>query len=85
MSSCRILRSERGFTLLELMLAVAIVSNLLLGYGLRNGPGAGLLLILPLVVAIAFMLIADIDAPREGMIQVSPQNLLSLVESLRTQ
>ena len=69
----------------ELMLAVAIVSNLLLGYGLRNGPGAGLLLILPLVVAIAFMLIADIDAPREGMIRVSPQNLLSLAESLRTQ
>jgi len=68
-----------------LMLAIAIVGNLLLGYGLRTRTGgARLLLILPLVVATAFMLIADVDAPRRGVIRVSPQNLLSLVESLRT-
>jgi len=36
-----------------------------------------------MVVAIAFMLVADIDAPRNGLIRVAPQNLLSLVESLR--
>jgi len=42
-----------------------------------------LLLILPLVVAIAFILIADIDSPRGGVIRVNPQNLVSLAESLR--
>src|SRR5262249_50700872 len=69
-----------------LMLAIAIVSNLLVGYGLRAGVGGTrLLLILPFVVAIAFMLIADVDAPRRGVIRVRPQNLLSLVESLRRQ
>jgi hypothetical protein len=39
---------------------------------------------LPLVVAIAFFLIADIDSPRSGVIRVVPQNLLSLSESLRS-
>ena len=68
-----------------LMLAIAVVSNLLIGYGLRGGTaGTKLLLVVPVVVAIAFMLIADIDAPRRGVIRVSPQNLLTLVESLRT-
>src|SRR5215468_7532111 len=44
-----------------------------------------LLLVLPLVVAIAFFLIADIDSPRRGLIHVKPQNLLSLAQSLRAQ
>jgi hypothetical protein len=39
--------------------------------------------ILPLVVSIAFMLIADIDSPRNGFIRANPQNLISLAESLR--
>ena len=42
-----------------------------------------LLLILPLVVAIAFFLIADIDSPGGGFIRVNPRNLLSLSQSLR--
>jgi hypothetical protein len=42
-----------------------------------------LLLVLPLVVSIAFSLIADIDSPRGGVIRVRPQNLVSLAESLR--
>jgi hypothetical protein len=41
------------------------------------------LLVLPLVVSISFFLIADIDRPRGGVIHVNPQNLASLVESLR--
>jgi hypothetical protein len=67
-----------------LMAAIAFCCNLLVGYGSRSDK-AGMLLrpVLPLVVAISFMLIADIDAPRRGLIRVSPQNLLSLVESLR--
>jgi hypothetical protein len=67
-----------------LMGLIAICCNLLLGYGARNKNGGGnLLLVLPLVVSIAFLLIADIDSPRGGLIHVSPRNLLSLSESLR--
>ena len=67
-----------------LMAAIAVCSSLLVGYGSRSsGEGRRLLLVLPLVVAIAFMLIADIDTPRHGLIKVIPQNLLSLGESLR--
>jgi hypothetical protein len=67
-----------------LMAAIAICGNLLLGYGARNAKAERiLLLVLPLVVSIAFFLIADIDSPRRGVILVNPQNLISLVESLR--
>ncbi len=68
-----------------LMAAIAICSNVLVGYGARTfKAGSILLLVLPFVVSIAFFLIADIDAPRHGVIHVNPQNLYSLVESLRT-
>jgi hypothetical protein len=69
-----------------LMGAIAICANALVGYGARRPDEEfTLLLILPLVVAIAFFLIADIDSPRGGLIRVSPQNLLSLAQSLRAQ
>jgi hypothetical protein len=42
-----------------------------------------LLLVVPLVVSISFFPIADIDSRRGGIIHVQPENLLSLVESLR--
>src|SRR5262249_4360450 len=69
-----------------LMGAIAICSVALVGFGARR-PKAEfkLLLVLPLVVAIAFFLIADIDSPRRGLIHVKPQNLLSLAQSLRAQ
>ncbi len=67
-----------------LMVAIAICSSVLVGYGSRSTrEGAKLLLVLPLVVSIAFMLIADIDTPRHALIEVRPQNLISLGESLR--
>ena len=51
-----------------LMLAIAICSNVLVGFGARNAKGKPiLLLVLPLVVSIAFLLIADIDSPRGGL------------------
>jgi hypothetical protein len=54
-----------------------------IAYRSRNDKAAGkLALVLPLVVSIAFLLIADIDAPRHGLIHVSPQNLESLAKSL---
>jgi hypothetical protein len=57
---------------------------LLFGYGSQNSKAEPILLtVLPLVVSISFLLIADIDSPRSGIIRVNPQNLTSLVESLR--
>jgi hypothetical protein len=68
-----------------LMALVAICCNLLVGYGTRTRAtkvGGVLLMILPLVVSIAFLLIADIDSPRGGLIHVFPQNLQSLSASI---
>ena len=66
-----------------LMFAIAVCSNLLVGYGTRNVKAESpLLVVLPLVFAIAFLLIADIDSPRGGIIRVVPQNLTSLLDSL---
>jgi len=67
-----------------LMGAIAVFSNLLIGYGARRRSMA-LFLILPLAVSMSFLLIADIDSPRRGLIRVVPQNLLSLSQSLRPQ
>ncbi len=67
-----------------LMIAIAVCSNLLVGYGARNARGV-LLFVLPLVVSISFFLIADIDSPRGGLIHVVPQNLLSVLHSLPAQ
>jgi hypothetical protein len=39
--------------------------------------------VLPLLVAIALFLIADIDSPRSGVIRVHPQNLESLRDGLK--
>ncbi len=69
-----------------LMMAIAICATLLIGIGTKNARGGSrLLLVLPLVVSIAFFLIADIDSPRRGVIRVVPQNLMGLAESLRAQ
>jgi hypothetical protein len=67
-----------------LMIVIAICSSLLIGYGAHRAQGAFMrLLALPLVLCIAFFLIADIDSPRRGVIKVLPQNLISLAQSLR--
>jgi hypothetical protein len=69
-----------------LMGAIAIFANLLMGYGARSDKmRSTLLLVLPLIVSTSFLLIADIDSPRSGIIRVSPQNLISLSQSLRGQ
>ena len=63
---------------LRLMAAVALSSNVLFGYRSRNDSVKGLIvLVLPFVLSLAFLLIADIDAPRHGLNHVSPQNLLA--------
>ncbi len=68
-----------------LMAVIAMVGNLMVGYGAEKIIGGSiLLLVLPFVFSVCFMLIADIDSPRGGLIRVKPQNLESLAESLRT-
>jgi len=68
-----------------LLLVIAVCANVMVGYGARNPKAEGkLLLVLPLIAAISFFLIADIDSPRGGVIRVHPQNLESLAESLRS-
>jgi hypothetical protein len=70
----------------DLMMLIAICANVLIGYGARNPKGKStLLLVLPIIVSIAFLLIADIETPRGGLIRVHPQNLLSLSQSLHSQ
>jgi hypothetical protein len=66
-----------------LLVAMALGTSALIGYGSRSvKAGSKLLPILPLGAAIAFMFIADLDAPRHGIIRVRPQNLDSLAQSL---
>jgi hypothetical protein len=65
-----------------LLMSIALLCNLLLGYRARRRSPL-LLLVLPIALSISFLLIADIDSPRNGVIRVHPENLESLVESLR--
>jgi hypothetical protein len=67
-----------------LLAFISIACNLHVGYGL-HGPQNRSLLIggLPLVIAVAFFLISDIDAPRTGVIRVEPLNLEVLAASLK--
>ena len=65
----------------SLMIIVAIACNVLLGYGEKN-PSRLNLVILPVIMSIAFMFIADIEAPRGGFIRVSSDNLAAFQVSL---
>ena len=65
-----------------LMWAIAICCNLMIGFYLRPQDPRGVRFIMPIVIAVAFVLIADIDTPRRGLITVHPQNLVSLADSL---
>src|SRR5271156_37189 len=69
-----------------LMFMIGICCNLLIGYCIRRtGMEHIVFLVLTLVVAISFFLIADIDSTRGAMIRVRPQNLPSLSQSLHPQ
>jgi hypothetical protein len=67
-----------------LMFGIALLSNLLVGYGVHKVRML-LLMTLPLIVAVSFFLIADIDSPRRGVIRVRPQNMESLQAEFSTQ
>ncbi len=67
-----------------LMFLIALFCNVLVGYATTGATLRTLLLIiLPLLLATAFLLIADIDSPRGGVIRITAQNLLSLSEQMR--
>lgn len=65
------------------MFLIAICANFLLGYASGENKGRRPLLVLPIVLSIAFLLLADLDSPRGGVIRVRPQNMLALQDSLR--
>jgi hypothetical protein len=64
------------------MFLIALFANLLMGYRERK-TGMIVLVILPVIVSIAFFLIADIDSPTGGGIRVVPENLMSLAQSIK--
>ena len=67
-----------------LMAAMAVFATLLVGIGVEEKQGfSRMLLVLPLVIATAFFLIADVESPRMGIIRVVPDNLVVLSHSLR--
>lgn len=67
-----------------LMAAIAVCANFMVGRNAKHPKHElKLLLVLPLLVSVAFFLIADIDAPHSGVIRVVPQNLNALLPTLR--
>ncbi len=65
-----------------LMILIALFSNFLIGYSARRHDKF-MFLIVPLVIAVSFLLIAEIDSPHGGLIRVAPQNLVLLSDSLK--
>ena len=63
---------------------IAISCNLLIGYNERR-KRVVLLVVLPVIVSVSFLLIADIDSPQGGIIRVPPQNVISLSRSIKAQ
>jgi hypothetical protein len=66
-----------------LLATMAMCANILVGMSWHRVRSMGLIGILPALVSAALLLIADIDAPRSGLIHVRPENLISLAASLR--
>ena len=60
---------------------IGVGSNLTIGLGAKRFNSL-LLVVLPLTIAISLFLIADIDSPRGGVVEVAPQNLIRLAASL---
>jgi hypothetical protein len=67
-----------------LMGLIAVSCNLLIGYG-DHRACAFILSILPVIISISFFLIADIDSPRGGVINVLPQNLIATSQFMKSQ
>jgi hypothetical protein len=59
-----------------LLILFGICSNFLIGYNIRGKAGSNkLVCIMPIITAMALFMIAEIDVPGRGLIQVAPDNL----------
>jgi hypothetical protein len=65
-----------------LIVAISLCCCVLYGFYATRNSGKVLFVSLPVILAITFFLLADLDSPRGGVILVRPQNLLSLSASL---
>ena len=65
-----------------LLLVLSFCANVLVGMGAQAKGHRALIYVLPVIISLAFVLIADIDSPRRGLIAVGPRNLLALAQSL---
>lgn len=62
-----------------LLFIFAIIANAFIGYNLRGIKGKnGLLTFVPMLIALSFYIVAEIDSPSQGFINVTPDNLISL-------
>jgi len=68
-----------------LMVVMGMFCNVLFGYNAHPESKNAIFVALPLIVSVAFFLLADMDSPRGGVIKVRPQNLVSLSSSLVAQ
>jgi hypothetical protein len=66
-----------------LLLSMAMFCNLLNGFGTQGRRSSSLLWILPAVLSVTLFFMADIEAPRGGIILVRPQNLQAVSDSMR--
>jgi uncharacterized membrane protein (Fun14 family) len=75
------LRLVVSFVGLLLAAMLGVGANVTLGFATKRFNSL-LLFVVPLTVAISAFLIADIDSPRGGVVQVAPENLTRLAKSL---
>ncbi len=66
----------------QLMALIAAACSGLLGFGGQRF-NAFLLLVVPATISVSFLLIAEIDSPRGGLIRIEPANLVSVAQSLK--
>ena len=65
-----------------LIVAISLCCCVLYGFYATRKSGRLLFGSLPFILAITFMLLADLDSPRGGVILVHPQNLMHLAQGL---
>jgi len=75
------LRSRIPMLAWGLLFIIAMFANGMLGYGARQ-MRPKLFFLLPLALGIAFLLVAEIDNPRQGIVHIVPRNLLRARASL---
>jgi hypothetical protein len=66
----------------QLMALIAAACSGLLGFGGARF-NAFLLVVVPATISASFLLIAEIDSPRGGLIRIEPANLVSVAQSMK--